>query len=95
MESQQKHYTSEIIAYSIGNADGVDAIRLKDGTQFESLRLNINDESNFTTNASINSDTIAKGHKVTYIKTKHITKDPKKQYKILKIETKKGKILDE
>ena len=92
-ERNQKQYTSTIEAYSIGNVNGTDAIKLKDGTQFEDVRFVIS-RSNFSSNVKCNKDTIKEGYKVTYIKKDNLI-DKSKKYKILKIEDTKGKMLDE
>lgn len=92
-ERNQKQYTSTIEAYSIGNVNGTDAIKLKDGTQFEDVRFVIG-RSNCSSDIKINKNTIQEGNKVTYIKKdSFITKS--KKYKILKIEDTKGRIINE
>lgn len=92
-ERNQKQYTSTIEAYSIGNVNGTDAIKLKDGTQFEDVRFVIG-RSNFSSNVKFNKDTIKEGYKVTYIKKDNLISKSKK-YKILKIEDTKGRIINE
>lgn len=92
-ERNQKQYTSTIEAYSIGNVNGTDAIKLKDGTQFEDVRFVIG-RSNFLSNVKCNKDTIKEGYKVTYIKKDNLI-DKSKKYKILKIEDTKGRIINE
>lgn len=92
-ERNQKQYTSTIEAYTIGNANGTDAIKLKDGTQFEDTRFVVG-RSNFSSNVKCSKNMIQKGHKVTYIKKDNLI-DKSKKYKILKIEDTKGKMLDE
>lgn len=92
-ERNQKQYTSTIEAYSIGNTNGVDAIKLKDGTQFEDVRFVIG-HSNCSSDIKIDKNMIQEGNKVTYIKKdSFITKS--KKYKILKIEDTKGRIINE
>lgn len=92
-ERNQKQYTSTIEAYSIGNVNGTDAIKLKDGTQFEDVRFVIG-RANFLSNVKCNKDTIKEGYKVTYIKKDNLI-DKSKKYKILKIEDTKGRIINE
>lgn len=79
LAKKSESHTSKVVAYEFQGSDGTDAVKLKDGTQFEVNNLNVGD-SNFESKVEFGSHSVKKDKKVTYLKKEESNNKPSYYY---------------